>query len=271
MDICGNTVSINEIDHLQKWFEENKNLPQKIDRIYLKRFYIKTKGNLKETKMLIEANYSLRCKHPNVFFNRDPQSEEFRKSDELAYFASLPALTPENHRVTIIKLKNTDPQTVNFAENVKHLIMFYDYGVTMPDRVEDDKIYVYDGIIHILDVEGVTMRHAAKASLFTLATILKYFQKYCPCTLMGLHFINCPSYINKLFAVIKPFMKKEFIDKTHFHTNGLGALYDYVPREILFEEYGGNAGKLSDISEKVTNGIRSKRDYIMDPNYWLVK
>lgn len=44
-----------------------------------------------------------------------------------------------------------------------------------------------------------------------------------------------------------------FIDdlfQMHFHTNTIEELYEFIPREILPEEYGGNAGKLDDLKEQ---------------------
>lgn len=45
----------------------------------------------------------------------------------------------------------------------------------------------------------------------------------------------------------------------HFHVNGLEALYDFVPREILPEECGGYAGKIEDLSEQFRETLLEKR------------
>lgn len=47
--------------------------------------------------------------------------------------------------------------------------------------------------------------------------------------------------------------------KMHFHTNTIDDLYEFVPREILPEEYGGNAGKLDDLKERFLMETLQKR------------
>lgn len=53
--------------------------------------------------------------------------------------------------------------------------------------------------------------------------------------------------VNTIISWIKPFLKKKISDRMHFHPDGLESLYKFVPKEILPEEYGGNAGKLQEI------------------------
>ncbi|XP_013113304.2 uncharacterized protein LOC106091356 [Stomoxys calcitrans] len=170
------------------------------DRIYLARFYYRASRNLEETKLLIEANYHFRSKHPNVFFNRDPDSDSIQQSTEFFHMVTLPGLTTDNSRVTLVKLKSTDANMMHHIEDVKYLFTFYDYRVSLPDVVENGKPYIVNGVIQIVDMKGITMRHAAKTSFTILAAAIKYLQKCCPSTLKGLHLVNCPSYINRLFA-----------------------------------------------------------------------
>lgn len=45
----------------------------------------------------------------------------------------------------------------------------------------------------------------------------------------------------------------------HFHTTGIETLYEHVPKELLPEEYGGLAGKLSDLKEEFMKFMVKKR------------
>lgn len=45
----------------------------------------------------------------------------------------------------------------------------------------------------------------------------------------------------------------------HFHTSGLETVFDYIPREMMPDEYGGKAGKLSALSEQSLALIKGKR------------
>ena len=44
-----------------------------------------------------------------------------------------------------------------------------------------------------------------------------------------------------------------------FHTAGIESLYDYVPKDMLPEEYGGKAGKLTDLKEEFMQLMLEKR------------
>lgn len=45
----------------------------------------------------------------------------------------------------------------------------------------------------------------------------------------------------------------------HFHSTGIESLYDYVPKEMLPDEYGGKAGKLTDLKEEFMQLVIKKR------------
>lgn len=73
-----------------------------------------------------------------------------------------------------------------------------------------------------------------------------------------------------------------------FHTPGNDTLDQYIPRDMLPEEYGGKAGKVDDLKKYWVDVLRSKRyntifdsfsklitglcyrDYVMNEKYWKV-
>lgn len=87
------------------------------------------------------------------------------------------------------------------------------------------------GEIPIFDMAGFTWRHATKVVISTLRVYMKYTQvevmnirhksKYrhssvtellqeaAPVTLRNIHLVNCPSYVDRVFMIVKPFLKKE--------------------------------------------------------------
>jgi CRAL/TRIO domain len=69
-------------------------------------------------------------------------------------------------------------------------------------------------------------------------------------------------------TLIRPFVKKELFEAMHFHTSGYESLYDYVPKEDLPEEYGGEAGKIDDIFEKWLKIVEDQKEYLNDSSNW---
>lgn len=61
--------------------------------------------------------------------------------------------------------------------------------------------------------------------------------------LKGLHLINTVSFVDKIVALMRPFMKKEMVDMLMLHPT-LDTFYKYVPKEMLPLECGGNAGSI---------------------------
>lgn len=260
-----------QIDYLQKWFEENKNLPKEIDRLLLKRFYFCMYKDVEETKKLIETNYAIRNKSPHIFIDRDPTDEDSRKTFEYADMVPIPGLTPDNYRITCFRLCDQDPKKMHHTEDTKAFIMVTDYRFSIPDITDGNTSMLSEGEIQIFDMTGYSMKHVTRLTISTLRTYLKFLQLAFPVRIKAIHMINCPSYLDKLVSVVKPFISKEVFSMMHFHTTGLETLYDHVPKELLPVEYGGLAGNLTDLKAQFMKEMLNKRDYLMDPNHWKIE
>lgn len=55
----------------------------------------------------------------------------------------------------------------------------------------------------------------------------------------GLHFLNAPSFMDRLMMMLKPFMKKELLDVLKIHQIGARTFDDYMPLTALPKEAGG--------------------------------
>jgi hypothetical protein len=139
-----------------------------------------------------------------------------------------------NYKVSIFKLVDYDPEAYNFNEVVKLNFMMLDARLMMPE-------YDTDGEITVVDVSGFSLKHFFKvvASFSTLKMYLKYVQEAAPIRIVQIHFINCSSIIDKVMALVKPFIKKELLDVIHFHQPNSTALFNFVSRNDLPKDFGG--------------------------------
>lgn len=64
--------------------------------------------------------------------------------------------------------------------------------------------------------------------------------------LKGLHFLNTVSFMDKILALMKPFMKKELMDVLYLHSS-VDTFTKFVPLELLPNECGGKAGGLLEL------------------------
>uniref|UniRef100_A0A1A9VSE1 CRAL-TRIO domain-containing protein n=1 Tax=Glossina austeni TaxID=7395 RepID=A0A1A9VSE1_GLOAU len=239
------------------------------DRLLLKRFYQCMYENVEDAQKLIEINYLIRNSYPHIFLKRDPNDASSRQTFEYADMVPLPGLTKEKYKITFFRLNDPDPKKMNHTEDTKGYIMVTDCRFCSPDLLNDDSLS--EGEVQIFDMTGFSLKHAARFSMSSLRIYMKFLHQAFPVRIKCIHMINCPPYLDRLISVVRPFISKEVFKLIYFHTASIDTLYEHVPRELLPDEYGGSAGKLSDLKAQFMQVMSDKRDYLMDPNYWKVE
>lgn len=58
--------------------------------------------------------------------------------------------------------------------------------------------------------------------------------------------------------------------KVHTHLPNSNTIYDYVPKDLLPTEYGGEADSIPNIKKWWIEKIMAHRDYINDESRWAV-
>lgn len=97
-----------------------------------------------------------------------------------------------------------------------------------------------EGFQLVIDMDGLHLGHFPKLGIFTLRNFLYYIQEAVPIRLKGVHLINVVPFIDKIVAMIKPFLKKEILEIFQLHQKE-DTVYPFVPRKMLPSEYGGDA------------------------------
>lgn len=136
---------------------------------------------------------------------------------------------------------NKDLPTPNVAELMKLVLMIGDV------RLKEELMGVA-GDVYILDASVATPSHFAK---FTPALVKKFLvcvQEAYPVKLKEVHVVNISPLVDTIVNFVKPFIKEKIRNRIFMHSD-LNTLYEYIPREILPAEYGGDAGPLQNIHE----------------------
>lgn len=134
---------------------------------------------------------------------------------------------------------NKDLPTPNVAELMKLVLMIGDV------RLKEELMGVA-GDVYILDASVATPSHFAK---FTPALVKKFLvcvQEAYPVKLKEVHVVNISPLVDTIVNFVKPFVKEKIRNRIFMHSD-LNTLYEYIPREILPAEYGGDAGPLQNI------------------------
>lgn len=72
------------------------------------------------------------------------------------------------------------------------------------------------GHVILIDLKGVTLGHAGKASPLAMKKILTYIQEGLPVRLKAIHILSTSSIVDLIMKMVKPFMKKELMDIVRF-------------------------------------------------------
>lgn len=211
--------------------------------------------DLEKAKNLLVYNLEMRKKNPMLFEKRDVLNEEFQQVFKTVKILPMPRNSPENHKISIFKFIDPDPEKYVFLDVSRMVVTMMDVRFTTVDKNE-----LIDGEIGICDMKGFTWKHMWKAAsnISIVKNYMKYVQDAAPFKIVKNHFINCSPLTTKFMAVMKPFMSKEVLDTITFHTS-METLYECMPREYLPDEMGGTAGSMDDFYDDWIKVMESKR------------
>uniref|UniRef100_A0A034WJZ8 Alpha-tocopherol transfer protein n=1 Tax=Bactrocera dorsalis TaxID=27457 RepID=A0A034WJZ8_BACDO len=250
---------------LENWIRTQPHLPQAIEKPVLERFLYSMFGDVAGAQRLLELNYALRNKYAHIFLQRDPTDQESQQLLQVADLLPLPGLTPDKNKLLLYRLIDFDADKFNFTASIKVFFMMADLRFVLPDEAG-----MCDGEVPIFDMAGYSLRHVARTVLSSLRVYMKFVQEAHPVRLKAIHVLNCPSYLDKVLTVVKPFIKSEVFKLIHFHLPNADTPYKHFPRDMLPEEYGGKAGTLADLKAKWTGLLIEKRNYLMNPDAWKI-
>lgn len=89
-------------------------------------------------------------------------------------------------------------------------------------------------------------------------------QETIPLQLRAVHYIHIPSFMDKMLAMVRPFIKKELMNLIHTHTTLDSFLDCYIPKRIMPTEYGGSAGNITDIIDVVYKEIQANGAFFIE-------
>lgn len=151
--------------------------------------------------------------------------------------------TPENFKVSIFRLTDDDPDKINFNDVIKAFYMAADIRLVCTEDVWAD------GEVPIFDMTNITIRHFTRVVFSTMRLFMKYSQEAHPVIVQQIHIVNCSSLLNRVLAIMRPFLKAEVAERIQTHLPNSDTLFKFIPRELLPKEYNGFAGSIEDIRE----------------------
>lgn len=124
------------------------------------------------------------------------------------------------------------------------------YSISFPFETELLENGPADGYHLVLDITGIKMGHITRLNVSELKPSMFYLQEALPIRIVGLHFINAMSFMDKVMTLLRPFIKNELAKKLHLHESIKG-LHSIAPPSYFPNDYeGGKEESFSALSGK---------------------
>lgn len=68
------------------------------------------------------------------------------------------------------------------------------------------------GYVFLFDMHGVTLGHLTRLSVNSIRKFLEYLQEAMPVRLKAIHVVNVVWFMDKIIALMRPFMKRELYE-----------------------------------------------------------
>jgi hypothetical protein len=239
------------LDTIKNWLRKQPHLPDTWDEHRLLIFLKGCHFSLELCKKKLDMYFTVRTHIPEFFSHRDITSPDLQKVLSIVDGAVLPGLTPDFARVSVCRASKQDFDTPNMADVIKVTFMIGDIRMGM-----EETGVAYD--IYIVDVGFPLAKHFFNVNPLVFKKMFVCIQEAYPVIIKQIHIVNASSFIYTAINTVKPFLGETLSKTIHVHM-GVETLYDFVPKEILPEEYGGTAGKLVDFKRQWLKKLEESR------------
>ncbi|XP_070491774.1 alpha-tocopherol transfer protein-like [Chironomus tepperi] len=243
-----------EVMQLKERLDKLPNVPNVQEKLCLQ-YLNGTNGDVDEAEKRIQKYYEIKTSSPELFWNRDPDSEELQLTFKIQRIAALP-ITPDKSFVFIQRTVDPNTQIFNFDTVFKTFMMIAEYNMLIHGP--------QDGSILISDWNGTKFGHIFQPRISSIRKGLDFIQHASPLKTKAVHILNSSHLFQVLFSIIKPFMKKELADVIHIHTADMDYnefFEKHVPRHCMPSDYGGDLPSLDELHAKNIETLRTMKEY----------
>ncbi|KAJ8954234.1 hypothetical protein NQ318_005830 [Aromia moschata] len=240
-----------DVKSIADWAEKQPHLP-KMDELQVAIFLQSCYYSNELAKVTIDNYFTVKTLCADIFGNRDPRDSAVQTSVNTVLVSLLPKLTPEGNTVIFFKLLDTNPDPYNFPAAIRCFDML--------TLLHLHKNGPCKGLVIVIDMKGVVFGHLLKLSVVVMKKLMYYLQDAMPIRLKGIEFFNIVPFMDKILALMKPFMKKELLDTLYLHVDQ-ESLCKRIPKDILPQEYGGSCESIHILHEKYKGLINDNADF----------
>jgi hypothetical protein len=130
--------------------------------------------------------------------------------------------------------------------------------------MEEDDQMIVAGQMNMMDLKKATLAHFMAFTPNMLKKMTMMMQEGSAFRVKGMHYVNAPSFFEKVFTFFKTFLNDKMKSRIYVHGGDMTSLHSILPKEILTTEYGGDAGTIEDIAKYWEDKIIANREFLMD-------
>ncbi|KAK4878308.1 hypothetical protein RN001_010814 [Aquatica leii] len=220
----------------------DENLPELTNEQILQ-FLWRSGHDLCEAKRIITGCYHLRAKVPQIFSNRKARTDLNKIFGQLE-ICTMPERTEDGNAILFVRVIDTNYKNISMEDYFKA------YFMTLDSLLYQGPL---KGVITIYDLTGISLMHLTRIKLSVLKTIIAYLQEGLPVEIKQVHCLNCSSFMDAVLKLIKPFVRNDFLEKSHFHTRNvdMDAFYaNHLEKKYLPEDLGGDLPSTKTLHER---------------------
>ncbi|XP_050525616.1 alpha-tocopherol transfer protein-like isoform X2 [Daktulosphaira vitifoliae] len=248
------------VEHIKDWIRKQPHLPDVEDDVFLMSFLRGCKYSPEKAKKKLDMYFTMRGVAPEFFNNRDPLLSDFKDFFKVANVLTMPRLTQEGYRIVIFHTKNMDEMIWDPAFSMKLLFMLADIRLNEERNNETGDIYIFDGGSLKSNFLSTQLPRYTPSLLKKCATCS--IEAY-PFIIKGVHVINISPVVETTTNFLKIFLKEKIKRRIHLHSS-YKSLYNYIPKEFLPEEYGGQQGTMAEINKYWYGKLVSYREWFLE-------
>jgi len=249
------------VQALRAWIRAQPHLSSRKDTEYLLQVLRTAKFSQLRAREIIQTILTLKTKHPEYLRKLDTHDQGIRAIIENGSLMLLPKTDVDGRSVILRRLgaMNLSDPLQTLANELRAVLSVQEFI-----RDNNEKVAV-NGVVIVVDMTGLTPKYLTRLRGEAAKAVIKIFEEANTGRMKGIHMYNAGALIEIFMGIIRPLMKKKFIDRISLH-NSLESLYKIIPMEMWPDEYlpddykGPSAGSI----KAVTDGLLKR---LMEPGF----
>ncbi|XP_063696841.1 clavesin-1-like [Culicoides brevitarsis] len=244
-----------DVATIRDWMSKQPHLPELTDQ-EIANFLHARYFSIEATKKLIESNLTIRTHAKDLFENKDFMGDDIQMIKDVIVGFPLPKLTPEGYTVIFWKIIDSDVSKYSLKSITR--LSYYPHVAEMLEKGPTN------GYVILIDMDGYSFKHLLRLNPTIVHQTTLFTQEGFQVRLKGIIFFNGVAFMDKVAAIIKPFLTKEYEELFKVYSK-VEDLAEFMPLEMLPCDYkGGKEDTMMNLWRKYLKYLEERRDFFLE-------